>query len=88
MAEASRAPDRSTWWNRYELWRDGQMAETEDELFELQLYDLGQFTEMVRDASFTQITVHAAYQVGRPSTTTGVPRPVARKVGSLPSRCR
>lgn len=67
-AAPRRAADRFTSHNRYELWRDGRLEHTEDELFELQLYGLGEFTAMLRDAGFGQIIVHADYQAGHPPT--------------------
>ncbi|MEX5707911.1 class I SAM-dependent methyltransferase [Parafrankia sp. FMc6] len=67
-AAPRRAADRWTSHNRYELWRDGRLEQTEDELFELQLYGLGEFTAMLRDAGFGRITAHANYQAGHPPT--------------------
>ncbi|MGF7234101.1 MAG: class I SAM-dependent methyltransferase [Frankia sp.] len=67
-AAPSRAADRLTSHNRYELWRDGRREQTEDELFELQLYGLGEFTTMLRNAGFGQITIHTDYQTGHPPT--------------------
>ena len=56
---------RTTGWLRYELWREGELVRTELQLFTLQWYGLAEFTAMLREAGFRQVTVHADYQAGQ-----------------------
>jgi len=53
---------RATTWNRYELWRAGQLIKTELELFTLQWYGLSEFSAMLHDAGFPQVTIDADYR--------------------------
>jgi SAM-dependent methyltransferase len=55
-------------WGRYELWRDGTLVHSELEPFTLQMYDLDEFTELLHEAGFATVTVHADYQPGRRPT--------------------
>jgi SAM-dependent methyltransferase len=68
------APARClTSWGRYELWRDGRLIQSELEPFTLQMYDLDEFADLLHDAGFATIAVHADYQAGqRPSTDSRV----------------
>jgi SAM-dependent methyltransferase len=63
--EVDAVTQRTTTWGRYELWRDGELIRTELEPFTLQWYGLGEFSAMLRDAGFGQVTVHADYQAGQ-----------------------
>jgi len=56
---------RTTGWLRYELWREGELVRTELQLFTLQWYGLGEFSAMLRDAGFPQVSVHADYHAGQ-----------------------
>ena len=63
--QADAVTQRTTGWLRYELLRDGELVRTELQLFILQWYGLGEFTAMLREAGFQQVTVHADYQAGQ-----------------------
>jgi hypothetical protein len=51
---------------RYEKWRDGGLVATELQRFRLQYWTLPEFGRMLTDAGFTDVTVTAEYQDGRP----------------------
>src|SRR5215467_9206407 len=63
--QADAVTQRTTGWLRYELWREGELVRTELQLFTLQWYGLAEFTAMLREAGFRQVTVHADYQAGQ-----------------------
>lgn len=63
--EADAAAQRMTFWNRYELWRDAELIRTELQPLTLQWYGLAEFSAMLSDAGFAQVTVHGDYQAGR-----------------------
>jgi SAM-dependent methyltransferase len=63
--EVDAVAQRMTSWNRYELWRAGELIKTELEPFTLQWYGLSEFSAMLRDAGFPHVTIHADYQLGR-----------------------
>ncbi|MFZ5897106.1 MAG: class I SAM-dependent methyltransferase [Myxococcota bacterium] len=48
--------------HRYDLVKDGRLVEQEYEDFELKLYDLSEFRELLRSGGFTQIQVVNAYE--------------------------
>jgi hypothetical protein len=58
---------RSTWL-RYELWRDGRLVDAELQKFDLQIYQLDELTDLLRETGFAVTAVHADYQAGRPPT--------------------
>ena len=59
---------RTTSWNRYELWRAGELIKTELELFTLQWYGLSEISAMLRDAGFSRRQGAGAYR--RPASGT------------------
>ncbi len=63
--EADAVAQRTTSWNRYELWRAGELIKTELEPFTLQWYGLSEFSAMLHQAGFQHVTIHADYQAGQ-----------------------
>ncbi len=63
--EADAVTQRTTTWNRYELWRDGHLIKTELEPFTLQWYGLSEFSAMLHDAGFPHVTIDAGYRAGQ-----------------------
>lgn len=65
--------NRVTRWLRYEKWRDGRLVATELQIFALQLWSLPEFTRLVTDSGFTDVTVTADYRTdARPSADSHV----------------
>lgn len=62
------SPRCVTSWCRYELWRDGQLVQSELEPFTLQTYDLDEFAGLLQETGFATVAVHADYQAGRHPT--------------------
>jgi hypothetical protein len=63
--EVDAVAQRTTSWNRHELWRAGELIKTELEPFTLQWYGLSEFSAMLREAGFHHVTIHADYQTGQ-----------------------
>jgi SAM-dependent methyltransferase len=51
-------------WLRCECWRDGGLVGTELQLFAVHWYGLEEFTAMLAETGFTNVTVCADYQIG------------------------
>ena len=55
--EYAPAARQTTRWLRYEKWDDGVLAATELQLFRLQHWGLGEFTDLLTEAGFAGVTV-------------------------------
>jgi hypothetical protein len=64
--ESDSAKNQTTRWLRYEKWHDGLLTSTELQLFRLQWWSVTEFSHVVREAGFTNVEVHADYEVGKP----------------------
>ncbi|WP_405708049.1 class I SAM-dependent methyltransferase [Streptomyces sp. NBC_00046] len=53
---------RTTRWLRYEAWTDGALTRTELQIFSLLWFGLAEFTAMLHQAGFTDVTVHGGYR--------------------------
>lgn len=56
------AANRMTRFLRYEKWHDGRLVSAELQLFRLQHWSLAEFTQLLTETGFTEITVTADYQ--------------------------
>ncbi|MFI9630325.1 class I SAM-dependent methyltransferase [Streptomyces sp. NPDC052042] len=59
---------RTTRWLRYEAWKDGTLTRTELQVFSLLWFGLAEFTAMLHQAGFTDVTVHGGYRAGTAPT--------------------
>ena len=67
------AARQTTRWLRYEKWDDGVLAATELQLFRLQHWGLGEFTDLLTEAGFAGVTVTADYRdAGQPGPASGI----------------
>lgn len=64
--EADAAKNQTTRWLRYEKWHDGVLLTSELQLFRLQWWSVSEFTHLIREAGFTNVEVHADYEIGKP----------------------
>jgi SAM-dependent methyltransferase len=55
--------------DRYDRWRDGQLVETELELFAYRVWGMKEFELTLATAGFTDVEVCGNYRVGRPVRT-------------------
>ncbi|MDH2903483.1 MAG: class I SAM-dependent methyltransferase [Actinomycetota bacterium] len=63
--ESDSSKNQTTRWLRYEKWHDGQLMSSELQLFRLQWWSVGEFSRVVREAGFSNVEVHADYQIGK-----------------------
>lgn len=69
--ESDAAKNQTTRWLRYEKWHDGVLMASELQLFRLQWWSVSEFSHVVREAGFTNVEVHADYEI-RKSPAPGV----------------
>ncbi len=55
---------RSTSWLRYERWDAGALTHTELQVFSLLWFGMAEFTAMLHQAGFTDVSIHGGYRVG------------------------
>jgi len=63
--ESDSAKNQTTRWLRYEKWHDGALMTSELQLFRLQWWSVTEFSHLVREAGFTNVEVHADYEVSK-----------------------
>jgi hypothetical protein len=65
------AANQTTRWLRYEKWDNGALIATELQPFRLQHWSISEFTGILREAGFHQITVTADYRDAGPGPDSG-----------------
>jgi SAM-dependent methyltransferase len=58
-----RVANQTIWWLRYDRWDDSNLGTTELQMFRLQQWSLTEFTTLLAEAGFDDISVTADYQV-------------------------
>jgi SAM-dependent methyltransferase len=64
--EFDRAANQTIRWLRYDRWDDGNLAATELQVFRLQQWSLSEFTTLLAEAGFEDISVTADYTAASP----------------------
>src|ERR1035437_9221052 len=61
--ESDAAKNQTTRWLRYEKWHGGVLMASALQLFRLQWWSVSEFSRVVREAGFTNVEVHADYEI-------------------------